>query len=67
MAEWFTLDATDLDKLEEAILQSREKAGPVIDSVLHSEGAELITLFVNREGMLELYADYVLMTTLSVS
>lgn len=42
MAEWFTLDATDLDKLEEAILQSREKAGPVIDSVLHSEGAELI-------------------------
>ena len=40
MAEWFRLDASELDRLQDAISRSAEKAGPVIDSVLRNEGAQ---------------------------
>lgn len=42
MSEWFKLDATDLDKLQDAINRSSEMSGPIIDSVLRNEGAEQI-------------------------
>ena len=42
MSEWFTLDASEFDRLQEAIEQYAGHAGTLIDEVLHGEGAELI-------------------------
>ena len=42
MSDWFTLDATEFDRLQEAIDQYAGRAGVLIDDVLHGEGAELI-------------------------
>lgn len=43
MSEWFTLDASEFDRLQESIQQYEgDHAGRLIDEVLHGEGAELI-------------------------
>ena len=39
---WFTLDASELDKLQEAMNKSLLYPGPIVDSVLRNEGADLI-------------------------
>ena len=39
---WFTLNASDLDKLQEAMNKSLLYPGPIVDSVLRNEGADLI-------------------------
>ena len=39
---WFTLDASELDKLQEAMNKSLLYPGPIVDSVLRNEGANLI-------------------------
>ena len=38
MAEWFRLDALEMDKLQDAINRSTQLAGPVIDAVLRGVG-----------------------------
>jgi hypothetical protein len=42
MSDWFTLDASELDKLQDAMQKYEGHAGVVVDEVLHGEGAELI-------------------------
>ena len=39
---WFTLNASELDKLQEAMNKSLLYPGPIVDSVLRNEGADLI-------------------------
>lgn len=39
---WFTLDVRDLDRLQEAMDKSLSYPGPIVDSVLRNEGADLI-------------------------
>ena len=42
MSEWFTLDASEFDRLQEAMEQYAGHAGVLVDEVLHGEGAEII-------------------------
>ena len=42
MSEWFTLDASEFEQLQEAMSQYEGAAGPIIDEVLHGQGADLI-------------------------
>ena len=42
MAEWYRLDVSEMDKLQDAINRSTQQAGPVIDAVLRNEGAQKI-------------------------
>ena len=42
MSDWFTLDASEFEKLQDAMQQYAGQAGPTIDEILHGEGAELI-------------------------
>lgn len=46
---WFTLDASEFERLQDAMLQYEGAAGNVIDGVLHDQGAELVK---NRIAML---------------
>lgn len=42
MSEWFTLDASEFEQLQDAMSQYEGAAGPIIDEVLHGQGADLI-------------------------
>lgn len=42
MSEWFTLDASEIERLQEAMTQYEGHAGHIIDEVLHGQGADLI-------------------------
>lgn len=42
MSNWFTLDADEFDRLQEAVEQYAGQAGIIIDDVLHGEGAEIV-------------------------
>ena len=42
MSEWYTLDASGIEELQQAIDDYGAGSGQVIDRVLHGEGADLI-------------------------
>ena len=42
MAEWYRLDVSEMEKLQDAINRSTQQAGPIIDAVLRNEGAQKI-------------------------
>lgn len=42
MSEWYTLDMDEFERLHDAMQQYEGHAGPLVDEVLHGEGAELI-------------------------
>lgn len=42
MSDWFSLDVSEFERLQEAMTQYAGHAGPVIDEVLRGQGADLI-------------------------
>lgn len=48
MSEWFALDASGFEAIQEAMAKRGEGAGRIIDSVLHREGAEEIKQDITR-------------------
>ena len=42
MSEWFTLNASEMDRLQAVMDDYAGNAGPIVDQILHGEGAERI-------------------------